>query len=335
MKRTLAVLTTVLWTAGLTAGVAHAASSPAVQTGSATSIGNTTATLNGKINPGGDTTTYQFQWGLTTAYGQISRSQSAGAGVASVSVKLGVSRLIPGTVYHFRLIAGNGLGQAMGTDHAFKTTGNPPPDVATGQPIQLSPFSATVSGVVNPHGVATTWVVQYGLSNSYGMQTFGGKLPATSAPTIILDQLQGLEPGALFHYRLVAVHQGVPAVYGSDVTFLTYPFPPPVPRVLASTNPHRARNKPFVFTTFAQVIPPRSAPRSAACTGTAVIFYFFGKRRVADTLAPLQPNCTFAAEVGFAHKFRKHKVRLRVLIRFRGNGYLAPSNARPETVFLG
>jgi hypothetical protein len=335
MKRSLTVLTAALLVAAFIASPAEAASSPSVKTGSATSIGQNSATLNGTINPNGSATTYLFQWGLTTAYGASSMLTAAGAGTTAISVSAHATHLIPGTVYHFRLIASNGFGQSLGTDHKFKTAGTPPPAVATGPPIQLSPFSATVSGVVNPRGLATAWYVQYGLSTAYGTQTFARTLPANSEPTTVTEQLRGLSAGAICPYRFVAKRSGTPTQYGADATFVTYPFPPPVPRILSVTKPHRARHKPFVFTTSALVVPPRSAPRSVACTGTAVIFYFFGKKQVGHALVPLRVDCFFSARIGFKHKLRKHKVKLRVLIHFRGNSYLAPANARPETVVLG
>src|ERR1043166_2226060 len=45
-----------------------AASIPTVTTGSASNIAPTTATLNGTLNPNGQSTTAQFQYGLTTSY---------------------------------------------------------------------------------------------------------------------------------------------------------------------------------------------------------------------------------------------------------------------------
>src|SRR5205814_8890424 len=42
---------------------------PSVTTGSATAIGRTSATLNGTANPNGSATTANFEYGLTTSYG--------------------------------------------------------------------------------------------------------------------------------------------------------------------------------------------------------------------------------------------------------------------------
>src|SRR5438270_5092863 len=127
MNRKVKLLAAALGTIALLASAAVAASAPAVSTGSATSISTTHAELRGTINPHGSKTSYQFQWGLTTAYGASSTVKSAGGGTTNVAVHTGIHGLMPGTTYHFRLIASNSVGQRFGSDRAFKTKGNPPP----------------------------------------------------------------------------------------------------------------------------------------------------------------------------------------------------------------
>src|SRR5947209_20161743 len=43
---------------------------PAAATGQATSVTQTAATLNGTVNPNGQDTTYSFQYGTSSGYGQ-------------------------------------------------------------------------------------------------------------------------------------------------------------------------------------------------------------------------------------------------------------------------
>ena len=59
---------------------------PIVVTGVASNLGDTTATLNGTVNPAGSETTYQFEYGLTTSYGSTTTSTSAGSGFTAVPV---------------------------------------------------------------------------------------------------------------------------------------------------------------------------------------------------------------------------------------------------------
>ncbi len=339
MNRRVTLLTTFLATGALLGGVAVAASSPSVKTGPTSSVTDSSAILHGSVNPNGASTTYVFQWGLTTSYGLSSAPKSAGSRVNSLAVQVTASGLLPGTVYHYHLIALNKSGSSAGVDLRVKTNGNPPPDAATGPASGIGTSYATVSGVINPHGEATAWAFQYGLTASYGVQTLGGVIPAGSTPVAVAQQLLGLAPLTTFHYRIVALHGFSVIQYGNDATFLTYPSPRPRPRVQARTTPHRDRTAPYVFTTSGAVIGPSFIPQSASCYQNATVRFFLGKRDVAASLVAIQPNCTFSGQTVFNHlpgRGKKHRqVRLRVLIHFRGNGYLAPSDARPETVVLG
>ena len=92
---------------------------PVVVTGVASEIGDTTATLNGTVNPSGSETTYQFEYGLTTSYGSTTTITSAGSGFTAVPVSAALTGLIPGTLYHFRLTATNSGGTANGADATF------------------------------------------------------------------------------------------------------------------------------------------------------------------------------------------------------------------------
>jgi hypothetical protein len=339
MTRRIEVLTAVLATVGIVA-VASAASSPSVVTGGTTGISTNGATMHGTVNPNGSATSYYFEWGLTTAYGVTGHVHKAGNGTKPVKVQATVGMLIPGTVYHYNVVATNRFGTGTGADRTFKTAGSPPPDATTGPATQIGATFATVTGVINPHGAATTWFFEYGVTGSYGTQTFSGTVPAGSAPVTVSWQLTGLSPATIFHYRLAASHSTPQSgMDGLDATFMTTPSRRPYPRVRARTTPHRARKKPYVFTTAGNVVPPRWIPAAYGCGGATSIQFFLGRRRVAFTLAPLASDCSFSAQTTFARlpgRGKKHrKVTLRVLIRYLGDGYLAPLKARPETVVLG
>src|SRR5438270_7579220 len=88
MKRTLASLVpaAVVSAVLVIAGVAVAASSPAVTTGTHSNVTDTTAVLHATVDPNGSATTYYFQWGLTTAYGVQSTAHSAGHGTKAKAV---------------------------------------------------------------------------------------------------------------------------------------------------------------------------------------------------------------------------------------------------------
>jgi hypothetical protein len=99
------------------------AGAPTVQTGAAQSVGASTATLTGSVNPQGHSTSWWFEYGTTTGYGSRTSSKGAGSGTASVSVSAAVSKLAAVTTYHYRLVASSSAGKSLGADATFTTAG--------------------------------------------------------------------------------------------------------------------------------------------------------------------------------------------------------------------
>lgn len=110
-----------------------------VVTGQASNITSSGATLTGTVNPGGVETSYYFQYGTTTGYGNElpygPAFGDAGSGTAPVAGSVTVTGLQPGTTYHYRLVAVNANGTGAGADATFTTgrcgsTSNPDPQRA-------------------------------------------------------------------------------------------------------------------------------------------------------------------------------------------------------------
>jgi hypothetical protein len=123
---------------------------PSVTTGSATSVGETSGTLNGSVDPNGSTTTYHFEYGPTTSYGSQSPAvdASAGSGSSPVAVSTSLSGLSAGTTYHFRLVATNPAGLTFGADQTLTTSS----DVIAGPeepPATTSPVTTSTSTPVD------------------------------------------------------------------------------------------------------------------------------------------------------------------------------------------
>ncbi len=91
---------------------------PTATTGAATSVGETSATLNGTIGVGGSSTAY-FEYGTTAAYGASTATQSVGASGSPSSLAAATGGLAPGATYHFRLVAESSGGVAYGGDQTF------------------------------------------------------------------------------------------------------------------------------------------------------------------------------------------------------------------------
>ena len=198
-------------------------SPPTVATGSASSVGPTSATLGGSLNPNGRSTSWYFEYGTTTSYGSKTSSRSAGSGTATLAVSAGLANLAPGVTYHFRLVASSSLGTTRGGDATFITIGGP--TVSTG-PVNFATLtltSARVTGTVNPRGLATTWWVEYGRTSGYGFRTAMSSIGG-STDVSVGTRLRGLTPGVRWHYRVVAQSSGGTSA-GSDASFATPPRP--------------------------------------------------------------------------------------------------------------
>jgi hypothetical protein len=327
----------VVATAGL-AGVAVAAASPSVLTGAPSAVKQNRAVLHGTVNPNGKSTTYAFHWGLTSAYGAVSTSHSAGSATKNVAVKATATGLIPGTLYHYRLVANNSSGQSVGADRTFTTAGHPPPAVATGPATQVTSSAATVTGVINPNGENTTYEFQYGPTTSYTFQTIATTLPAGAAPVSVAARLTSLAAGTVLHYRIVALHGTTVSSVGIDQVFMTHPSKRPVAGIKVRTKPGRDRTRPYSFTTSGS-INRRGIPGTFACNGEITVKYFAGNRRVGTFLIPLGGNCAFSGTNAFRRLPRRGRVNgqvhLNVTIRYRGNGYLAAVSARAAHITLG
>jgi subtilisin family serine protease len=97
---------------------------PAVTTGAASAVAQTTGTLNGSVNPnGGAVSDCHFEYGTSTSYGSIAPcASSPGSGTGSVPVSASISGLASNTTYHFRAVATNAGGGGSGVDQVLTTT---------------------------------------------------------------------------------------------------------------------------------------------------------------------------------------------------------------------
>ena len=194
-------------------------SPPTVSTSPAASVGPTSATLGGSVNPNGRSTSWYVEYGKSTSYGSKSSSHNVGSGTATLTVSAAVTNLAAGVTYHFRLVASSSLGTTRGADATFTTQGGPlaatgPVNVAT-----LSLFGARVTGTVNPHGLPTAWWVEYGRTAGYGFRTAGGSVTG-SEDLPVGTRLTGLTPGVRWHYRVVA-RSAAGTSAGADASFAT------------------------------------------------------------------------------------------------------------------
>ena len=92
--------------------------------------------------------------------------------------------------------------------------GSEAPAVTAGEPTNVTGEAASVSGTVDPRGAAvSSCEFAYGLTNQSGKGPYDrsvpceqtpGEIGAGSSPVAVSAQIEGLEPGELYHFRLVA-----------------------------------------------------------------------------------------------------------------------------------
>jgi len=93
---------------------------PVVITGQANGITQTSAVLNGFVNPNGSLTFVTFEIGTTTNYGDIYSCGSFN-GDSLFPVTRTIPNLTPGTLYHYRISGNNYYGTSNGVDSTFTT----------------------------------------------------------------------------------------------------------------------------------------------------------------------------------------------------------------------
>ena len=119
-----------------------------------------------------------------------------------------------------------------------------PPAVAPSSPSTSSATSAAVSGAVNPNGLATTVVFQYGLDLSqrgpgssttlYDQSTAPQQVGAGTSNQSVSANLTNLIAGGVYHVRMVATNSAG-TTNGPDQTFTTPKAAAPPPPVLGQT----------------------------------------------------------------------------------------------------
>ena len=174
-------------------------------------IGHNEATLNAKINPDQIATTYHFEYGETTAYGNETPlgGTSIGAGASPVPVTASLSGLKIGATYHYRIVASNTAGTTIGSDQSFTTIAPAPVDATYAT--EVTGTTAILHAQIDPLGNPTSYQFQYGTQSCRQNPTSCTSLPDPAeeigsgnedVPRTI--QLTGLQPNTTYHYRVLA-----------------------------------------------------------------------------------------------------------------------------------
>jgi hypothetical protein len=125
------------------APAAASADSPPVRTTPATAVTDTSAVLNGVVTSDRRFTVYTFQYGLNRYDQQTAVAALPPGGNGPRPVSVAVTGLAPATLYHFRLVAGDGRRFGVsGGDETFTTAPPPAPLPAAVAPATVAPAPA-------------------------------------------------------------------------------------------------------------------------------------------------------------------------------------------------
>ena len=127
-------------------------------TGTSSSIGTTTATVSGAVNPAGATTKVFFEFGTSTGYGQTTSAQLLAPSNSTVPFAAALSGLPANTTIHYRAVAASDFGNFAGSDQTLKTNAVPPSGPTA---VKAAVTRATVKG-----NTATTHVTCTGPAGS-------------------------------------------------------------------------------------------------------------------------------------------------------------------------
>jgi hypothetical protein len=194
---------------------------PSPSTLPATQVSSNSAALNGTGIPVGNSTTYWFEYGGDTNYGQTGPQTSMDTSTNPASLSCLVSGLNPLTLYHFQLVVMDDWGTQYGGDQTLTTAG-PPPAVVTLAATNIGMRGAVLNGSVNGNGSLIAGYFQYGLTTSYGSTTQTNQFYGTS-PSSTQDfstSITGLSQATTYHYRIVAYNEWAEAA-GADDSFTT------------------------------------------------------------------------------------------------------------------
>jgi hypothetical protein len=192
----------------------------------ASNVGTTKATVSGTVNPDGvAVTSCVFEYGVGGKYEHsIACPAEPGSGTEPVSETVELTGLASTSEYVVRLVARNAQGENLAGTSFTTFTPPGPPSVGRVSVNGVTKVAATLSGVINPTGLDTTYHFEYGATTSYG----------TSVPVPDVDigsgfnsigvgaAVTGLLPGTEYHARLVGSNSDG-TTFGPDHAFETVP----------------------------------------------------------------------------------------------------------------
>lgn len=256
------------------------AAPPTAVTGAASRVTETSARLNGEVNPKGSETVVEFEYyrtGHPDDAKRLASDESPLQGIGTPSVGADVTGLEPGTEYTFEVVAENSAGSDAGGAQTF-TTDARPPIVQTGDATSITVTSAQLNGTVNPRGAETTAEFEYYPEGQPGeaRRVVAEESPLTGrSAQSVHAPVADLKPETDYFFRVIATNSAA-VREGDQATFAT----PPLEVALSRASQVPGKGSPVTATA--------TVSEGFAPTETARLYY----RRVGEDAyrsVPLEP----------------------------------------------
>jgi len=226
----LSLICALIGTVLLMAAPAYAAG-PTATTGSASAVGETTATLNGTVNAAGGPVIFcEFEYATSAAYGATgtytnsSSCSPTPSGDSSQAVSASLTGLSLGTSYDFEVVleTASSLTPVTGGNKSFTTLSPVPvPTASTQAATAVTGTGATLNAEVDAKGGSvTSCQFVYGTSTSYGSSAQCSPTPSGSSQQAVSATVKNLPQDTTYHFRVVLQTAGGTAT-GADETFTT------------------------------------------------------------------------------------------------------------------
>lgn len=208
-----------------------AGGAPSASLDSVTDITTTSAKIEATVDPNGPPdVSYQLEYSLDGFKWQQTAKVMLGGQEVPQPVEVALdpppAGLDPNTLYHVRVAVSKPFTPPVTSAEMTFTTEAEAPQVETvGAPVRTA-TTAQLNGRVNPRNKETTYHFEYGGQGPCSANPCASSTPVAagkgSAIQLVGEEVDGLQPGAAYHYRLVA-DNGAPGSpsFGEDMTLTT------------------------------------------------------------------------------------------------------------------
>jgi hypothetical protein len=194
---------------------------PTASTQPAAAVGNTNATLAGRVeNDGGEPCAYQFRYGKTSPPDSL--TSWTGSVTTGQSFSATVTGLEPGATYYFAAQAKNSAGEGgWGSELSF-TTPSPvrTPQVITLPAADVGISSATLGGhLENDGGAPCAHRLRY--KKAGGSYSYTEWIGSATTGRAFGEIISGLEAGTTYYFAAQAKNSAGEGDWGSELSFIT------------------------------------------------------------------------------------------------------------------